>query len=155
MMGRADRLELRFPRSAGTGGGRLTARPEPDVESPQAVEAAFVFAWEWSIGGKTSTAPELLEDVVYRIRKTVPLNRMQAQAILRQRTAGDEGRAALVLAYEGIGAYREEEDYTFSLADLREMARVRCQASTSFRRAVDLLDALRKVDDGKGFRGTS
>lgn len=110
------------------------------VEEARLVEAAFVFAWEWSIGGKSDRAFGLLEGVVYRVRRTVPLDRTQAQAVLRRRApCEDQARAALVLAYEGIGARREEAGFVFGLEDLNDMWRVRRRSRMSFWDAREIL----------------
>lgn len=123
-------------------------REEPVAEDPKAVEAAFVFAWEWSIGGKSSVEPDLIESVVFRIRKTIPLDRAGAQSVLRRQDPQEYMRAALVLAYEGIGASRAEPDYAFSLEDLDDLARARYRSRVSFWRAVGILRDLRDANDG-------
>lgn len=117
---------------------------EPD-EDARLVEAAFVFAWEWSMRGGSDVEPGLIEDSVYALRRTISLDRAGAQAILRRADLQDDSlQAALVLVYEGVGGYRREAGYAFTLEDLKALARVRDRMRISFREAVGILRAWRE-----------
>jgi hypothetical protein len=117
------------------------------LEDPRTVEAAFVYAWEWCFGDKAHIRPDLLENAVRQVRETVPLNRAQAQALLRRQRPGRDARAALVLIYEGIGAHREEEGFVFGSDDIDDMWRVRFRSPASY------WDARRVLGDPPGSGG--
>ena len=104
------------------------------------IVAAFVALYDYAFDHARLRIPYgLIELAVYAIRTSIALDRQQAQAILRQPDGHERMDAALVLAYEGIGAHRAEADFTFSYEDVMALGAIRQRARMPLRQAVALL----------------
>lgn len=102
-------------------------------------KAAFVALYDVYVAGKSVILPQEVEDVIYRTRRQVNLSRKEAQYILGHPDTGDSVEAALVLAYEGIGSHRMEDDFSFDSIDILTMNTVRKKARISADRAISIL----------------
>lgn len=104
------------------------------------IEAAFVALYDYVFEDSDLAIPYgLIELVVATIRRSIPLTRAEAQAALRDRAPEGWAGAALVLAYEGVGARGAEAGYAFSLEEALALGEARARIKLSLRRALAIL----------------
>jgi hypothetical protein len=108
----------------------------------ESVQTAFVVLYEWSMVGDRTIDLDQLEPSIYQIRQAIPLTLGQAQDVLAETVpiTPDALPAALVLLYEGVGAYRRT-NYIFNAADMDHIAAARSLVQFSTQAGIAILSS--------------
>jgi hypothetical protein len=112
---------------------------QPTFETTR-ITAAFIILFETFLAGQLLRERPQLEPIIDALRRTISLSRKEAQYLLQTGTT-DVTAPAFVLAYEGIGSYRAEHDFTFAADDIILLQMVRSRVRMTLKRAVAVLMA--------------